>query len=226
MAAENAASQEVLVGERSYRIARFRGLKAQLILKLTAELAKAYPDLQSKVAEFEQSYIDESSLTLSRTEVELRYGADAERISEAAWETTGGEYKLKQMPTTQERLAAIWPDLLLSAEVPVLRLLAVISLSNEDLRAADEADTVDEKIEERRKELLYDGPPEELVELAVAGVNVARDQFGPLARKAAPLLAKVGLGMMGIPEPMESSISPEEESPSPPPSSASETRAT
>lgn len=210
-APENAA--EVTVGERSYRIARFRGLKAQQILRLSARIGRRYPKLAKQVAEFEQAYIDENKIRLSRTEAELKFGAEAAAISDEAWETSGGELALKQMPSPGERLAAIWPELLEAAEEPMLDLLAVISLSNKELADADDADEVESTIAGRRKELLHDGHPEELVELALAGYEVARGQFGPLVERAIPLLQMVGL-TMGEPEPTTSSTSPASEEPS------------
>lgn len=224
MATENADIRDVHVGGRSYRIARFRGLKAQLILRLSAKISKRYPALATQVADFEQAYVDENKLRLSRTEAELRFGEDAARISDAAWETSGGEVAIKRMPSPYERFAAMWPELLEAAEEPALELLAVISLTNEELNAADDGDEIDKVIAERRKLLLHDGEAEEIVALVIAGVDVARGQFAPLVGKLEPLMAMIGL-TMGEPGPTTSSTSQESQEPtdSPPPSSDSET---
>lgn len=211
MSAENAA--EVTVGGRSFRIARFRGLKAQMILRLSAKIGRKYPKLATQVAEFEQAYIDENKIRLSRTEAELKFGAQAAEISDEAWETSKGELALKQMPSPVERLAAIWPELFDAAEDPLCDLLAVIALSNEELAEADDGDCVAEKIKERRRELFHDGEFEELVDLALAGYEVARGQFAPLVERAIPLLSMVGLTMAG-PEETTSTTSPDPEEPS------------
>lgn len=210
MATENAAPQ-VTVGERSITIARFRGFKALTIAEAVAEIARAYPELASKAAEFESTYIEENKLILTRPEVDLRYGEDSAQISDEAWQETEGKYELKRMPSAQERLAAMWPEILVAAKDPAMRLLAIVSLSNEELRDADEADRVAEAIEERRKELLHDGEPDQLVELFVKGAIVAQEQFAPLVERAEPLLAKMGLTMGSLEQMMSSTSSPKDE---------------
>jgi hypothetical protein len=190
-ATENA---EVTVGGRSYRIARFRGFKAQQILRLAARIGREYPALTEKVAAFERDYVEGNKLQLSRPEAELRFGERAVEITEEAWTAADGKFDLKRMPSTWERVAALWPELFDAAERPVTELLAVISLSNEELADADEADDVQGVITKRRRELFRDGDAEELIELAVAGVEVAKEQFGPLVQRVVPMLmALVGL---------------------------------
>jgi len=223
MSAENAI--QVKAGRETYTVSRFRGLKAQLIMRLSAKVGRAYPKLATKVAEFEQSYIAENMLRLSRPEAELRFGVEAAEITDEAWQSADGELALKQMPSPMERLAHIWPELLEAAEEPLFDLIAVVSLSNEDLAKADDADGVEGTVEERRRLLLHDAEFEQLIELALAGYEVARGQFGPLVQRLTPLLGMLGM-TMGAPEPTESSTSPESEAPteSSPDSSDSETR--
>jgi hypothetical protein len=212
MAAENAINVEV--GGRPYAVARFRGRKATKIMRLAATIGRAYPDLAKKVAEFEQAYIEENALRLSRTEAELKFGPDAAQITDEAWETAGGELALKQMPSAYERLAAIWPEIFEAAEGPVLDLLAVVSMTNEELADANREDRLDDAIGERRDLLLDEGDTAELIELALAGYRMARGQFGPFVERAIPLLANLGL-TMGAPEPTASPTSPtKEEEPS------------
>lgn len=214
MGAENAETVEVTVGGRSYRIARFRGLKAQIILRLSAQIGRKYPKLATQVAEFEQAYIEENKVRLSRTEAELRYGEDAAKITDEAWETTEGEIALKRMPSPLERFAAIWPEIFEAAEEPAMNLIAVLSLSNEELADADDKDEIDETIKARRKLLFHNGEAEEIIELAVAGIGVARGQFAPLVERVIePVMNLFGLTMGGL-MPTTSSTSPEEEEPS------------
>ena len=199
----------VTVAGRSLEIARFRGFKAQRIMRLAGRIGRRYPELATKVAEFEQAYVEENKIRLTRTEAEFRFGSEAAEISDEAWEGSGGELALKQMPSSYERLAAVWPDLLEAAEEPIMDLLAVVAMTNEDLREADDADRVDAAIAERRKELLHDADATELIELAIAGYDVARGQFGPLVEKVTPFLEMLGL-TMGGPPPTESDTSPTE----------------
>lgn len=225
MATESAVENRVVeVGGRSYRIARFRGFKAQQILRLSAKIGRKYPKLAEEVAAFERTYIEDNKLELTRTEAELRWGEDAKQITGEAWESSGNVIALKRMPGSGDRIAAVWPSILEAAEEPALDLLAVVSLTNEELADADDEDNVDDVIAERRKKLLHDGDAEEIVELILAGVDVARGQFGPLVGKLAPMLARLGL-TMGEPGPTTSSTSPESEDPtdSSPTSSGSET---
>lgn len=229
-------SRNVKVGDREIAIARFRGFKAQRVMREAAKIGRAYPDLAKRLGEFDQAYADDYAHRLSRPEAEMRFGDEARKISEEAWEQTGGVLPLKRLPNAWERLGAVWPEVMDVAEREVGSLLAIVSLTNEELKEADHADRVDEAIEDRRGELMHDGDVEDLMNLAIAGYEVARAQFAPLVAKAAPLLATLGLGMTtGVPEPTTSDTSPiptpeteeteiEEESDSPTPPSSSQTR--
>ena len=212
-------TRTVKVGDRDYTVARFRGLKAQRVLRLSAAVARKYPEITSKIAEFERRYVDEKALSLTRVEAEMRYGPKAAEVSEEAWEASGGELKLKQMPDDWDRLGAVWPHLVEAAEKELFELLAVLSLTNEELNTADNEDRIDEVIAERRKQLLHDGELEELLDLAKAAYEVSRGQFAPLAAVLAPMAEALGLTMMGGREPTGSDTSEETEKTSSPASS-------
>jgi hypothetical protein len=222
MSNEN-ASRDVTVGGRTYTVARLRGLKAQLILRESAKLAREYPKIGTMVAEFEQTYADENAVVLNRAEAEYRLGAAAGRISDDAWQSSGNQISLKSAPSTFERLFAAWPEILEVGERPVANLLAIVSLSNEELADADKADDLAAKIEDRRQEIWHNGEIEEIVELAIAGYEVSRGQFAPLVGKVLPLLGLLGIPMMGEPEQTESGTSPTPTTTSQPSSSSSET---
>lgn len=188
------------VGDLEIQVARFRGFKAQKIMRECAAIARSFPEITKLIGQFERDYVELNALSLSRVEAELRYGDRAREISEAAWEATG-DLKLKRMPEPYERLAAILPELLDAAEAHVRRLLAIVSMSNEELKEADAADAVDERLDERARDLFHDGEVDELVDLGLAGYAVAREQFAPLVEKLEPML-----GLLGIP-----TIEPEDE---------------
>lgn len=230
---EETSRRTVKVGELTIELARFRGFKAQRIMREASKIGRAYPEISARAAEFERAYTEDNALRLSRPEAEMRYGEDAREISEQAWEASGGVLALKQVPSAWERLGAIWPELMDVAEREVGNLLAVSSLSNEELEEADNADRVEEAIAERRKELMHRGEVEELFDLARAAYEVAREQFAPLVATLAPLLSRIGLEMTtDTREPTTSGTSPtpeteteEEDAPaSPSPPSSSETK--
>lgn len=217
---------EVRVGDRNVTIGRFRGYKATKLMQEAAAIGKRYPRIGKDLAAFKREYAEENAITLSRTEAEYQLGERAKAITDKAWDQVGGELRLRRTPSAEEQVIRVFPDLLEHAQTGVVRILALLAASNDELRAAwDEGDdkAVDEMLDAKGADLLFDADAEELLNLALAGAEVGRAQFAPLRERLGKLTAQLGLTQT----PSESTSEPttmEKDEPSPTTPPSSETR--
>jgi hypothetical protein len=96
-------------------------------------------------------------------------------MSEEDWQASGNRLRIPRSPSTEERVAAIFPMALTLAETEVSHLLALLSMSNADVKRAAAGD-FPEALEQRAEELM-DAPAEDLMELAVAAGEMVEEQF-------------------------------------------------
>lgn len=195
MSDEQELSRPVTVGENTYTLTRFRGYKATRIMREAAAIGRKWPKLAKTAAAFERDWAEDNVIVMSRAEAEFRYGADGIDVSDEAWQQGGGEVRLHRSPPLEQRIAALFPEAMEYAERHVITLLAIISASNEELAEHYRADTVDDFLKRRSETLLLEGDAAELVELAVAGAELARGQFAPLAERLGVLTQAFGLKM-------------------------------
>jgi hypothetical protein len=88
-------------------------------------------------------------------------------MSEEDWQASGNRLRIPRSPSTEERVAAIFPMALTLAEEEVSRLLALLSMSNAEVKRAAAGD-FPEALAARA---------EELMELAVAAGEMVEEQF-------------------------------------------------
>jgi hypothetical protein len=96
-------------------------------------------------------------------------------MSEEDWQASGNRLRIPRSPSTEERVAAIFPMALTLAEEEVSRLLALLSMSNAEVKRAAAGD-FPEALAARAEELM-DAPAEDLMELAVAAGEMVEEQF-------------------------------------------------
>jgi len=190
------AEIQVRVGDRHITVGRFKGYTATRIMREAAKIGRAYPKIGRDLARYRQEYAAEHSMHLSRAQAEYQLGAAVKQISEKAWEQAGGELVLPRSPTLEEQVMTIYPELMDKAEEHVLCVLALIATTSRDLEEAwteggDSA--VNDLLDKRAHELLFEADATELLELALAGAEVGRAQFAPLGARVKALLSQLGL---------------------------------
>lgn len=193
MSEEQELSRSVRVGENTYTLTRFRGYKATRIMREAAAIGRKWPKLAKTAAAFEREWAEDNVIVMSRAEAEFRYGSEGIDVSDEAWQQGGGEVRLHRAPPLEQRIAALFPEAMEYAERHVVTLLAIVSASNEELAEHYRSDTVDDFLKERSETLMLEGDAAELVELAVAGAELARGQFAPLGEKLSVLTKAFGL---------------------------------
>jgi hypothetical protein len=99
-------------------------------------------------------------------------------LTEQDWQANGHMLRIPRSPSTEERVAAIFPMALELAEEQTLRLLALLSMTNEEYDAATEGgkDAADKAMSERVKELKK-APMFDALELAVAAGEMVEEEF-------------------------------------------------
>jgi len=96
-------------------------------------------------------------------------------MTEEDWAAAGHKLRMPKSPSNEEKIAAIFPKALDLAEAETLRLLALLAMSNAEVKHAARAD-IKEALDKRADEML-DAPAEDLLELAVAAGEMVEDQF-------------------------------------------------
>lgn len=202
-------TREVRVGETTYVLTRFRGLKATRIMREAAAIGRRMPKLAKQLAAARREYGIDNEVVMTRTEAEFQFGPDALKISEQAWEQNGGELRIRPPMALRDMAIAVFPDVMEFAEEHVIRLLALLSASNAELAEHYRDDDLDTFIGERGTTLLLEGDAEELLELAIAGVEIGRGQFAPLEKRLESLLHSFGVTTKTTPTEPSDSDSPE-----------------
>lgn len=220
----------VTVGRTTYVIERPSGRKASTALRLLRRVSGTVKAVTKELGRFEREYRADHAIELDRVQARMRYpeqviyDADGElmRHPESAgplagtpilrspldgmtaedWQRAGHVLKLPVSPSLPEKVGAVIDLALEDAEAELYQVLALFTLTNEEVARAKREQTLDQDLVERADVLVDEGGLEELLELAVvAGETVDR----VFARKATELGGRLGnLGrLLGIEPPQE-----------------------
>jgi hypothetical protein len=126
-----------------------------------------------------------------------------DHMTEEDWKASGQTLRLPESPSTAQIIVAIFPEALEVAEESVYRLLALLTLRNEDVHRHWKGGALDAELEARVDWLLGNSYAEELLELAVVAGETIDDQF---RRKIESLGDRVGkaLRLVGLNPPSPS----------------------
>lgn len=121
------------------------------------------------------------------------------RMTEADWENSNQRLELAQDPPNPAPMVmAVLDDALELAEEHVYKLLALFTISNEDVARFRKEDRLDEELEVRADRLLDTAFADELLELAVVCGELVDDQFTRKTRELGERMGKalrlVGMG--------------------------------
>lgn len=101
-------------------------------------------------------------------------------ISEEDWKASNNVLRVGTSPSEDTIVAAMIPRAFKQARESVLRLLALVVVSNSDLERWDQDGDVDQRLEDEAKRLLHRAKGDELVILAAASLRMVREQIrGP-----------------------------------------------
>lgn len=187
-------SQEVRVGDSTYRVQPFNGRKAIIAGRALARIGKKVPTLLQDDAAFQRSYREEHTLVITRAMAQAEpWRAALAHMSDADWKALDGEIRLPQSPSDEERLFAVFPAIFEVAEQEVLQLLALLVVPNSELADAAREGDPKAKLQEYAERLLDQGDIGELAEVAAVGIEELRtvfDQRGGAVGKLRTLWAR------------------------------------
>lgn len=180
MTNDSLPERTVQVGERAITIRPFRGYKAVNVGRLASEVMRIVPDLLDRMADFTADYEKKHAVHVTR-EMSLlpQFAGLFERMemTPERWDSVGGVVTLPQSPSEEVTMAAMFPLVFEAAEPKVMTLLAWIITGNDELREADATDSVPDLIIANEKALMHDADLDQLLDVALMGVEVIREAF-------------------------------------------------
>lgn len=225
----------VQIHNRQVEIQRFTLRKAMRVITLLGIIEKQIPEFTRLAAEYRREYRAANVLEMDRAQARLEYGERPvvdengnvvfredgsvatlpsllDSMSEQDWERSGQKLRFHQSPSGNEVLLAVFPQMYEQAEQPILRLLALVAMSNDDVTKYVADGTIWDEVDRFAEEVIAPALLEEVMELAVAAAEEVEGQVMQKAQKLEGRLGKL-LAAFGRGTP---DATPTAEEPSPP----------
>lgn len=214
--------KQVTLGENTYAIQRFKGLKAILAIAAVTRIGREVPDIMADVS---KEFTKKHTITVTKEMSRLpRWALFTDK------DFSDGPIEVPNPPEPQDVIMSSLPRLLEEARKEVIRLLAILVIPNAELKAADQIDAVDEALDKFHDTLLYEAEIDEIAELCLAAADVLQDQLKDRGSRLGKLMGEILSWWTKLanrsrsiqPEAEETSISPTLENELPTSSSNSE----
>lgn len=212
----------ITVNGQQVTVERFTLTKGMRVITLLQLIQRMVPDITKEIARFRREYAEDNVVELDRVQAKMRYGptpivndagdvektADGnvltiaspiDRMSEQDWERSGQVLKLRQQPSNEELMLAMFPLVYEQAQAPVLRLLALVAMPNADVEryAATSGDELWTQVDQFAAKVIAPAYLEEVMELAVTAAEQVEGQVmtkaNELGERAGKLAGKFGL---------------------------------
>lgn len=194
--------------EKQYAIQRFRGLKAIMAMASMTRIAREVPDI---MADAVKAYQQRNTMVITENMARLpRWSSFATEDFDAAEARSGRrEIELPTPMAANEQVMYALPTLLEKARKEVTRLLALLLISNGELKIADQGDKVEEALDKYEDILLYDSELDQLVDLCFAAQDVLSEQLADRKDRLGKLLGTLwGAWTRSMQEPTENPPTP------------------
>lgn len=202
----------VKVHDREVTIERFTMQKAMRVITLLGIVEKSIPEITKLAADYRREYREQNVIELDRAQARMEYGprpvldeegavamredgsvvtmpSPLDSLTDDDWERSGHKLRFNQSPSTAEVMLAVFPSVYEKAEQPVLRLLALVAMKNDDVSRTVRDGTIWDEVDRFAAEVIEPALLEEVMELAVA----AGEQIeGQVMSKAKSLGARAG----------------------------------
>lgn len=168
---------QVTIGEETFTIQRFRGLKAIMAIAAMTRIGREVPDV---LADAVKEYTNRNTVSITEEMSNLpRWaGVFKKEDFDKAEERTGKRIMEVPAPMTQnEQMLYALPTLLEKARKEVARLLALLIIPNAELTEADDNDTVPQALDKYYKLLMHEAEIDQLIDLALATSEVLQEQL-------------------------------------------------
>jgi hypothetical protein len=169
-------AKQVTLGDSNYAVQRFTGYKALRAGRLIARITKHSRPIMEEMGDFARDYEKKNALVITKGMSKLpRFAAVG--FTEEDFDASGGEIRIPQPPSLMEQIIAVFPSVFEVAEGEVLELLALLVMSNSELRKADNEDRVDDALKEKAKEIMFEADLDQMIDLLAMAQEVLQEQF-------------------------------------------------
>lgn len=173
--------KQVTIGDQPLNLQEFSGFKAFAAMECLKAIFEAGPAIDKRVASYRRDYEADNYVELDRVTALHRFGHDElGHLTDADWSASGNKLRLPTSPSPAEIAIAAFPTALTIAKEESIRLLGLLALTNRELEDADVGGgqgQVDQAIDAKAKRLLHEAQADQLLELAVASVELLEGQF-------------------------------------------------
>jgi hypothetical protein len=168
----------VTIGSKAIRIDTITGWKFMESAELIAKITEALPGIYNRMEEFSQQRMKSTEKVYTRAAALASFGEELKDITPEWWEANGNEMRLPgPRPSIQEQVIYVFPEAFKQARPLVARLLAVLSVPNDELFQASSGggeDAIDVLLTKWADEMLFHGSIADLVKIAVMAVEAFR----------------------------------------------------
>jgi hypothetical protein len=211
------------VHDRQITVERFTVTKGLRILTLLQLIQKMVPQISNEIADFKREYAASNVIELDRVQAKMRYGptpiidehgdvvrdsatgevltvaSPIDRMTEADWERSGQILRLRQSPSNEEMLLAVFPLVYEHAQAPLMRLLALVAMPNADIEryAQVSGEKLWEEVDEYARQVIGPAYLEQVMELAVTAAEQVEGQVMDKVRGLGDRVGKLA-GLLGI----------------------------
>lgn len=172
---------KIRIGGNEQVLQPFSAAKAIEAGALVTEIVQAGNGLISAMNDYVRDSSERNTLRMPRAVVFYRDPERAAQIPADAWEASENMLELPgPVPSFEEQLLGVFPQLFTVAREQVLKLLALVVVDERELEQADTqggADGVQDLLAVKARELLYRAQMPELLSLAQAAWDVCREQL-------------------------------------------------
>lgn len=167
---------KVNIGDQTYNITRFRGMKASLAGALISRTMQEQPRLQELAANFRKDFREKNTVVITQAMSRLpRFKVLG--FTDEDFASSGGSIEIPEEPDNQTIALNMFPHVFEVADRELRKLFALIVIPNSDLAEADDGDKVEEVLTRWGKKLMQEGDLDELLELLVISLDVLREQM-------------------------------------------------
>lgn len=188
---------KVRIGGNERTIQPFSAAKAIEAGALVTEIVQAGNGLLATMNDYVRESTERNTIRMPRAALFYRDPERAAQIPADAWEASGNQLELPgPVPSFEEQLLGVFPQLFTLARDQVLKLLALVLVDERELEQADEqggTDGVQDLLAREGRRLLYQARMEELLALAQASWDVCRTQLAADPTAQALLSRLLGL---------------------------------
>lgn len=181
------ADNEIRVGTKMVRIEEPTGWKFLEATEIIAEMTQEVPDLLKANEEYVTSRREADAITITYEEARVRYPelvAMAE--PDAWWAERGGSIRvLGEPPSDAEQQLMMFGHVFAKAKEKAVRLVAVLSAPDGELKKADESSGIDEYLKGWERELLHGTKVSQLAHILALSLTAMRDEFAADGEAAA-----------------------------------------